>query len=124
MNNLPNYPDLQPQTSATEDTTNTATTNENQSLSNTINSQQYIGSMQSVLLNNLGAYVIVDFLIGSNNLITREGILYSVGISYLVLFEEKNDQYTICDLYAVKFVTYVSPQNRPVRPTMNRNLRL
>ena len=93
------------------------------SLDNMISSKNYDGSMQQLLYNNLGVYVIIDFLIGTNNIVTREGILHSVGLSYLVLYDEKNDQYTVCDLYAVKFITYIDPQKRAVRPTMSRNVR-
>lgn len=92
----------------------------NQSLEDEINSNAFNGSMQRILQDNIGAYVIIEFLIGTNNLIYREGRLYEVGISYVVLYDEKNDQYTICDLYAIKFVTYVSQGRRPSRPTMAR----
>lgn len=92
----------------------------NQALEDEINSQAFNGSMQRILQDNIGAYVIIEFLIGTNNLVYREGRLYEVGISYVVLYDEKNDQYTICDLYAIKFVTYVSQGRRPSRPTIAR----
>ncbi len=92
----------------------------NQALTDEINSVAFNGSMQRILQDNIGAYVIIEFLIGTNNLVYREGRLYEVGISYVVLYDEKNDQYTICDLYAIKFVTYVSQGRRPSRPVMAR----
>lgn len=92
----------------------------NGSATDEINSQAFNGSMQRILQDNIGAYVIIEFLIGTNNLVYREGRLYEVGISYVVLYDEKNDQYTICDLYAIKFVTYVNQGRRPSRPTMAR----
>lgn len=95
----------------------------NTDLNNEINSNDYNGSMQQILLNNVGEYAIVEFLIGSNSLVTREGILYAVGISYIVLYDERNEQYTICDLYAIKFVTYVDTRKRSARPVIARNNR-
>ena len=64
--------------------------------------------------------MIIEFLIGTNNLVYREGRLYEVGISYVVLYDDKNDQYIICDLYAIKFVTYVNQGRRPTRTAMAR----
>ena len=100
-------------------------TSSNTALTDEINSQAFNGSMQRILQDNIGAYVIIEFLIGSNNLVSREGRLYEVGISYVVLYDERNDQYMICDLYAIKFVTYVNQDRRPTRTTnaMSRNNR-
>lgn len=95
-------------------------THNNSSASAEINSEAFNGSMQRILQDNIGAYVIIEFLIGTNNLVYREGRLYEVGISYVVLHDEKNDQYTICDLYSIKFVTYVNQGRLPTRPTMAR----
>lgn len=90
-------------------------------LTTEINSKQYNGTMQQILQNNIGEYVIIEFLIGSDNIVYREGILYSVGISYIVLYDERNEQYTICDLYAIKFVTYVDTRKRSSRPVIARS---
>ena len=42
------------------------------------------GSMQEVLHENIGKYVLVDFLIGTSNLVTRQGFLYYVGTQFIV----------------------------------------
>lgn len=122
MQNMPSTTNSSMQNMQTEPMQRTQQ-EEIESLDNTISSKNYDGSMQQLLYNNLGVYVIIDFLIGTNNIVTREGILHSVGLSYLVLYDEKNDQYTVCDLYAAKFITYVDPQKRAVRPTISRNVR-
>ncbi len=70
-------------------------------------SPAYPGSWQQILRNNEGQYCVIDFLIGTGNLVQREGILYDVGVSFLVLFEPRNGNYIVCDLYAIKFVTFV-----------------
>lgn len=72
----------------------------------------YQGSIQQILKDNVGQYVDVEFLIGTNGLTIRSGVLYAVGVSYIVLFDRKNNRYTICDLYSIKFVTIYDPNRR------------
>lgn len=75
----------------------------------------YQGSMQQVLRDNIGQYVDIEFLIGSGATTTRSGILNNVGVSYVVLYDRKNERYTICDLYSIKFVTIYDPNRRPAQ---------
>ena len=70
------------------------------------------GSMQEVLSDNIGAYVSVDFLIGTSNIVTREGQLYYVGTGYIVLYEEDGD-YIVCDVFSIKFVTFLTSRIMP-----------
>ena len=42
------------------------------------NEEVYLGSFSSVLRENMGAYVVIEFLIGTQNLISKEGLLYNV----------------------------------------------
>lgn len=80
------------------------------------NSEVYYGSFASILAQNLGQYVVVEFLIGTNRLEFKEGILYSSGTNFLSLYDPMDDRYIVCDLYAVKFVTFYNtttvPQSR------------
>ena len=69
-------------------------------------SPAYPGSWQQALRNNEGQYCIIDFLIGTENIVQKEGILYDVGVSFIVLFEPRSGNYVVCDLYAIKFVTF------------------
>lgn len=82
-------------------------------------SPAYPGSWQQVLNNNEGQYCIIEFLIGTENLVQKEGILYDVGVSFVVLFEPRTGNYVVCDLYSIKFVTFagsgVLPSNRSAR---------
>lgn len=71
------------------------------------------GSMQQVLQENVGNFVIVEFLIGTGNLISRQGVLYSVSTQYLVLYDEFENRYVVCDIFSVKFVTFLVPGYRP-----------
>ena len=53
------------------------------------------GSMQEVLHENIGNYVLVDFLIGTSNLVTRQGFLYYVGTQFIVLYDSLNLRYVL-----------------------------
>ncbi len=71
------------------------------------------GSMQQVLQENVGNYVIVEFLIGTGSLISRQGVLYNVSTQFLVLYDEFESRYVVCDIFSVKFVTFLLPGYRP-----------
>lgn len=77
------------------------------------NTVSFQGSMQQVLQENIGNYVIVEFLIGTGSLISRQGILYSVASQFLVLYDEFESRYVVCDIFSVKFVTFLLPGYRP-----------
>ena len=47
----------------------------------------------------------VEFLIGTNNLVDRIGILEDVGASYILLRSFENDSLVYCDIYSIKFIT-------------------
>ena len=68
----------------------------------------YTGSMQQILSENTGKRVAIDFLVGTSNIVRKEGILYLVGISYVVLYDNRADTYTVCNLYSIEFVTFLS----------------
>lgn len=71
------------------------------------------GSMQEVLHENIGNYVLVDFLIGTSNLVTRQGFLYYVGAQFIVLYDSLNLRYVVCDIFSIKFVTFLLPGYQP-----------
>ena len=77
------------------------------------------GSLQQLLQDNIGAFVTIEFLIGTSSMVTRQGLLYAVGTSYVVLYDDVSQQYTVCDLFAIKFVTFYLPGYRPGQVTMN-----
>lgn len=77
------------------------------------NTESFAGSMQQVLQENIGKYVIVDFFMGSGSLEQRQGYLYDVASQYIVLFDEINLHYVVCDMFSIKFVTFLLPNYRP-----------
>jgi hypothetical protein len=66
--------------------------------------QQDINYTQGYLRTQIGKRVKIEFLIGTNMLVDREGILLGVGISYVLLQESETDDLLLCDIYSIKFV--------------------
>lgn len=71
------------------------------------------GSMQQFLADNLGQYVVVEFLVGTQTLTTKAGLLYAVGTSVVTLYQELSQTFVTCDIFSVKFVTFYLPGRRP-----------
>ena len=82
----------------------------------TFDSEQMIGSMQQILSDNIGEYAICEFLIGTQFMRVKAGILYSVGTGFIVLYEEIEEVYVVCDIFSIKFVTFYQPGRRPENP--------
>ncbi|RKD27529.1 hypothetical protein SAMN02745883_00570 [Caminicella sporogenes DSM 14501] len=72
--------------------------------------QKDINYTQGYLKTKIGKYVKIDFLIGSNMYVDKEGILEEVGISYVVLREAGTGNELMCDIYSIKFVTIFRDQ--------------
>lgn len=60
------------------------------------------------LREQIGKLVRVEFLIGTNNLTDRIGIVEDVGASYILLRSVESDNLIYCDIYSIKFVTIAS----------------
>ena len=84
------------------------------------NTVTFQGSMQQVLQENIGKYVIVEFLIGTGSLTSRQGLLYYVGTQFLVLYDEFESRYVVCDIFAVKFVTFLDGREATTYPSLDR----
>ena len=76
------------------------------------------GSIQELLLQNTGYYVVCDFLIGTDRLVRKEGYLHDVSSGWLSLYMPSVNQYVVCDIYAVKFVTFYPPGEEPAAPAV------
>ena len=57
------------------------------------------------LREQIGKLMRVEFLIGTNNLTDRIGILEDVGASYILLRSIESNNIIFCDIYSIKFVT-------------------
>lgn len=71
------------------------------------------GSFQQILAENLGHYVQIDFLVGVETLVRRSGIIYAVGRSFVVLYDESNQNFVMCDVFSAKFVAFFARRPAP-----------
>ena len=73
------------------------------------------------LREQIGKLMRVEFLIGTNNLVDRVGVLEDVGASYILLRSIESDNIVFCDIYAIKFITISasSPYGTMNNPMMN-----
>ena len=88
---------------------------------------EMIGSMQKILAENIGEYVVIEFLIGTNIITRKQGILYFVGTSFVTLYDDANNNYIVCDIFSIKFVYFYLPGQRPnqnfnILPNSNGNM--
>ena len=60
------------------------------------------------LREHIGRLMRVEFLIGTNNMVDRIGILEDVGASYILLRSLESDSLVYCDIYSIKFITISS----------------
>ena len=58
----------------------------------------------------IGKYIRVYFLLGTNTFQDRGGTLQEVGISFIVLKETSTNNLIMCDIYSIKFVTVFDNQ--------------
>ena len=66
------------------------------------------------LRQQIGKLVRVEFLIGTNTLVDRIGILQDVGASYILLRSLESNTTIYADIYSIKFVTIsnsIAPNN-------------
>lgn len=78
-------------------------------------SEEMRGSMQKILSDNIGEYVVVEFLIGTERITRKQGILYFVGTSFVTLYDDTHNNYIVCDIFSIKFVYFYYPEQRPQR---------
>lgn len=71
------------------------------------------GSIQLILSDNIGEYVVIEFLIGTDRIMRKQGILYFVGTSYVTLYDDMANNFIVCDIFSIKFVYFYFPGQRP-----------
>jgi hypothetical protein len=60
---------------------------------------------QGYLKTQIGKRMRITFLLGTNLLQDRQGTLEEVGVSYIIIKDIDTTTSTLCDIYAIKFVT-------------------
>ncbi|MCD8331317.1 MAG: hypothetical protein LUB63_02140 [Oscillospiraceae bacterium] len=78
------------------------------------------GTMQQLLSENLGRFVVAVFLVGVSTVVRRMGILYSVGRGFMVLYLRDYAAFEVCDIFSLKFVTFFPPGNEPLQSELER----
>lgn len=62
--------------------------------------------MNGFLRTQVGRPVQVDFLVGTNSIVTRSGVLLAVGANFILINETETDDILACDFYNIKFVRF------------------
>lgn len=78
----------------------------------TTNAEVYAGSTKAMLRRNLGNYVVATFLIGTQNTVSWEGVLYDVGNDYVTIYQAGRDRYIVNDIYSLKYMEFYDVRRR------------
>ncbi len=100
---LPGMPGMTPTPTATESSLLAPITPTTQPMSITADSLQYLNGF---IRTQIGRPVKVDFLIGTNTMLDKAGILLGVGVNYILLLESETDDVVACDFYNIKFIKF------------------
>jgi len=74
--------------------------------------EAYLGSLKAMLVRNKGNYLVATFLIGTQNMVSWEGILYEVGNDYITIYQPGRDRYVVIDMYSLKYMEFYDTQRR------------
>lgn len=69
----------------------------------TAESVQYLNGF---IRTQIGRRVSVDFLVGSNTIVTKSGYLLGVAANYILINELDTNDLTACDFYNIKFIRF------------------
>lgn len=69
----------------------------------TAESLQYLNGF---LRTQIGRRVSIDFLVGSNTIVTKSGFLLGVASNYIMINELDTNDLTTCDFYNIKFIRF------------------
>ena len=62
--------------------------------------------LNGFLRTQLGRRVKLEFIVGTSNLESRDGILLAVGANFILINPENSNDLMTCDFYNLKFVTF------------------
>ena len=74
--------------------------------------EAYRGSLKAMLAKYVGTYVVASFLVGTQNTVSWEGILYDVGNDYVTIYQAGRDRYIVSDIYSLKFIEFYDTSRR------------
>ena len=79
-----------------------------------------LGSLKAMLSRNVGNYIVASFLVGTQNMVSWEGVLYDVGNDYLTIYQASRDRYIVSDYYSLKFIEFYDTERRELCNTILR----
>lgn len=82
--------------------------------------EAYLGSLKAMLHRNKGNYIVATFLVGTQNTVSWEGILYEVGNDYVTIYQPGRDRYIVIDMYSLKYMEFYDTQRRELCDQMLR----
>lgn len=62
--------------------------------------------LNGFIRSQVGRNVSIEFLVGTNQLITKEGFLVAVGANFILLNPKGTNDILACDFYNIKFITF------------------
>lgn len=74
--------------------------------------EAYLGSLKSMLTQNKGNYIVATFLVGTQNTVTWEGLLYEVGNDYVTIYQPGRDRYIVSDMYSLRYMEFYDIQRQ------------
>ena len=74
--------------------------------------EAYLGSLKATLLRNKGNYIVATFLVGTQNTVSWEGILYEVGNDYVTIYQPGRDRYIVTDMYSMRYMEFYDTRRR------------
>jgi hypothetical protein len=74
--------------------------------------EAYLGSLKAMLMRNKGNYIVATFLVGTQNTVSWEGILYDVGNDYVTIYQEGRDRYIVSDMYSLRYMEFYDTRRR------------
>lgn len=72
----------------------------------------YKGSLKALLAKYVGTYIVASFLVGTQNMVSWEGVLYDVGNDYVTIYQQGRDRYIVTDIYSLKFIEFYDTARR------------
>ena len=77
------------------------------------NQEAYMGSMKAMLMQNVGNHIVASFLMGTQNMMSWEGILHDVGNNYLTIYQPEKGRYVMGDFFSLKFAEFYEASRSP-----------
>ena len=74
--------------------------------------EAYRGSLKAMLAKYVGTYIVATFLVGTQNTVSWEGVLYDVGNDYMTIYQQGRDRYIVSDIYSLKFIEFYDTSRR------------